>query len=346
MRNNNKLTILMAVALALFLGFTPYCNASAAKVPTWPGGSTITINRQIKKAYGTVSNTFDYAISAASDNPSGAMGVPAAPSIAFDEKLTSQQSITKGATVDFSAMQFDAIGDYSYIITEENSSNATLYPVDKNNSYTVIISVRNNESASGYAASLYVQDAAGDKLKTLSGDNSELIFASAPAYTNIQITGSVSNNGSSTDLNKCFEYRLTFETTDSYAIDTKSTCENPSTISSNGIIRLKHGDTMLIGFTSDGSQIPVGIKYSITKVGTSGSAATNIDDVERATINKTTVPIDSPEYNIANKTSIVEIINKPVDTGAILNTSIYVLLAFVGVGGIFYATHKKSAKKE
>ena len=344
MKKTNKI-IASITALALLIpAITPLGNVFAASAPTWADDiDSMTINRQIQNAYGSINNTFTYTITADSTNPSGATGLPSAPSIAYNESYSSQQTATKSAEIDFSGMRFDRAGNYYYTIKEADSTNASLFPVDRSNSYKALIAVQNTPDMSGFTASLLLQDAEGHKLSTFSGADSEVVFASTPAYTNIQITEKVAGNAA--DTNKCFEYRLTFNTSDSYVVSTESTCENPDSVSNNSIIKLKHNDTMTIGLVRAGSQIPVGTNYSIAKVDTSDGYTTKMDGATHTSISKTMAATGTDAYNTANKTNITEELSSTVDTGAVMNIAIYVLLALAGAVGVYYVARKKSAKK-
>ena len=61
MKKSNKI---IAAAATVAVAAMPFGNVFAATAPTWTGGSSATINRQIQNAYGTISNTFTYTISA------------------------------------------------------------------------------------------------------------------------------------------------------------------------------------------------------------------------------------------------------------------------------------------
>ena len=340
MKKTNKAIITTAAVAVAATTIAPLGNVFAATAPTWNGSSSATINRRIQNAYGTINNTFTYTITANSNNPAGATGAPTTASVVFADNYTSQATVTKSATLDFSGMQFNVVGDYSYSITETASTNASIYPVDSASSYTAIISVRNSSTLTGYVANLYIKDSDGNKLTTFSGADSQFAYASMPAYTNIQVTHTVSGNAA--DPNKCFSYTFAASTNDSYALSTESTCDNGGTIKNGDVIKLKHQDTATIGLVRAGSQIPVGTTYSFTRVG-SDAYTTSMDGVEQtSTGTKTMVATDAPTFNAANKTAIDEKLDSTVDTGIAMNIAIYILLALAGVAGIYYVGHRKA----
>ena len=337
MKKSNKI---IAAAATVAVAAMPFGNVFAATTPTWNGGSSATIRRQIANAYGTINNTFTYTITADSNNPAGATGAPTTASIAFAGSYTTPGTATKTTTLNFGGMQFSAVGDYSYAIAETASTNASIYPVDSSNTYTAVVSVRNNADLTGYVASLYIKDKNGDKLTAFSGNSSQFLFASTPAYTNIQVSHTVSGNAA--DPNKCFSYTFAASTNDSYILSTESTCENGDTIKNGDVIKLKHRDTATIGLVRAGSQIPVGTTYSFTRVG-SDAYTTSMDGVEQtSTGTKTMVATDAPTFNAANKTAIDEKLDSTVDTGIAMNIAIYILLALAGAAGVYYVGHRKA----
>ena len=68
---------------------------------------------------------------------------------------------------------------------------------------------------------------------------------------------------------------------------------------------------------------------------------TSIDGTARTTISKTMVATDAPTYNTANKTAIDEHLESSVDTNAVINKTIYILLAIAGIAGVAYIAYKK-----
>ena len=126
MKKTNKAIITTAAVAVAATTIAPLGNVFAATAPTWNGSSSATINRRIQNAYGTINNTFTYTITANSNNPAGATGAPTTASVVFADNYTSQATVTKSATLDFSGMQFNVVGDYSYSITETASTNASM----------------------------------------------------------------------------------------------------------------------------------------------------------------------------------------------------------------------------
>ena len=344
MKKTNKVITASAAVAVLATTVAPLSTFAAATTPTWNTGSSATIIRNIENAYGTINNTFGYTITADGSNPAGAANAPSAPSIVFNDTYTTIGTASKSTTLDFSNMTFERVGDYSYTITESSSTNSAIYPVDSTNSYTATVSVRNNDTLTGYVASLYVKDASDDKLDNISGDDSGFVYSSTPAYTNIQVSQTVSGN--TADPEKCFEYTFAVSTSDSYTLDTSSTCTNSSTIKNGDTIRLKHNDTATIGLVGNNSQIPVGTTYSFTKADAAEGYTTTIDGVEQASSGtKTMVAVGDSDYDTNNETTINSYLNSEVDTNAFMGIAIYILLILAGTAGVAYFVRKKIAKK-
>ena len=212
-----QLTAATVAVAALATVVAPLNNVFAATAPTWTGGSSATINRQIQNAYGTISNTFTYTISADSGNPTGATGAPTSASVVFNDSYTTQGTATKSATLDFSAMQFTQVGDYSYAIAETASSNAAIYPVDSTNTYTAVVSVRNSSDLTGYVASLYIKDKNGDKLTTSTCGNSATVSNGSTIKLKANDTITIGLNGTTSEIPVGTTYTITkADTTDGY----------------------------------------------------------------------------------------------------------------------------------
>ncbi len=347
-KQTNKLLIAGTALAALATTIVPFGNVFAATTWDTTTGSSVTLKRTIINAYGTVDVDFGYTVTADSNNPSGVTGsiTPASPTISFNSSYATATNATalSAAPVSFSGLQFTQIGDYSYEIREASTNNNT-FPVDTTNYYTAVISVRNNADLTGFVASRYVHDHNGDKIGTISGANTEAVFANGASYTNIQVSATASGNAAEAD--RCFEYTVNFTgTTDSYKVTTSpdNSCGNSGTITNGGTIKLKHGDTVTIGLDGTNSQIPVGTAYTITK-GAAQGYTTTIDGNEVNSVSKTMVATNNSSYNTANKTAINQYKNSTVDSNAFMNISIYVLLAIAGGIGVYFVAKKKSKKE-
>ena len=324
-------------------------NVFAATTPTWTDGSSVTIKRIIGDAYSLTNNDFTYTITPSTSNPTGATGAPTTKTLEF----SSSDSLVlgdKANTVDlsFNGMQFDRVGDYEYVVRETASSDATTFPVDTANYYTVIVSVRNNADLTGYVAGIYIKDSAGDKIANVSGLNSQMVYNTSAVYTNVQVNATASGNAA--DPDKCFEYvfNINDDPSDSYSLVTESTCSNSSTVSNGQSVWLKSGDSATIGVNSSQptkSEIPIGLTYGFTKKDTTDGYTSSMDGTERTTISKTAVKVGDTNYNTSNKTTIDEHLDATVPTTVFRNIIIYILLAVAGTIGAYFAIKKLNSKK-
>ena len=277
---------------------------------------------------------------------------------------------------------FDEVGDYLFTITESASDDATTYPVDETNSYEICISVRNElDATTNYPTGRlvvkleYVKDLTeGNTLNDETGkldiyptdpeaDPEPLAFESESVHTYIELTKEVTGNMARRDEYFPFEIELTHTNVkpgDEISVSNKAANgeyydagEQYDTVvvdSNNKItVYAKHGETIVIGKTSDGSyQLPLGTQYTITESDYSATEpyTTKIDGTDDAdkAITKTTVAEGAETFNTANKTTYVN--NRVADpiTGIFFNIMPYVLLVAVAIFGIVLI--KKSSKKE
>ena len=71
-----------------------------------------------------------------------------------------------------------------------------------------------------------------------------------------------------------------------------------------------------------------------------------MDGVEQtSTGTKTMVATGAPTFNTANVTAINENRESAVDTNAVVNTTIYILLTMAGAAGLYYVATKKNKKE-
>ena len=107
-------------------------------------GNPITLRRSVSGITNPVTNTFSYTVTSSS-TPTGASvtGYPTSASIAFNNVSPTSGTAEQTTTLDFSAANYSAVGDYEFTITESASTNVSNYPIDTaDNDYTAIVSVR------------------------------------------------------------------------------------------------------------------------------------------------------------------------------------------------------------
>ncbi len=295
------------------------------------------------------------------------------------DKIATQTGTLNLLTINETAVKFDEVGDYRFKITESASDDPTTYPVDATNSYEICISVRNKTNANGnptgelevkleYVKDLTkgntLNDATGKlNIYPTSGDPETLKFESESVHTYIEISKEVKGNMARRDVYFPFEITLTHtnvkqgdvisvsnKAADGEYYNAEARYSTVTVGEGNKItVYAKHGETIVIGQTSDGSnQLPLGVNYTIVegKDSTNEVYETFIDTSteDNKTASKTTVATSDTSFNTANTTKYV---NKKVAdpiTGIFYNIMPFVLLIAVAILGIVLI--KKSKKEE
>ncbi len=343
-------TSIAIVALALI----PFANSSAWTVR--PAGAILyTLTREINEVTDNVTNTFTYTVTPLASNPAAVTGVPATTTIEFDDVAPVMGKAVKTGTVNFSATEFSQLGLYGFTITETGSTDEEKYPLSSN-VYTAWISVSNvtddNNNPTGNHVALLtgVTNPDGDKVEA-GAVNNRVIFRTGTERTYIEV--STNTSGNSADRNECFKLNIQFtgDTEGEYEITSNTTCDNdPKVFGIEGIrgngtttIYLRHGDVATIGTEETKYQIPVGLEYVVSEEG-ADDYKTFFDGSEtnsKASATKVTVGVDDPDFEIANKTSIMN--NKHVTprTGIVLENLPYAIIAFIGIAGIILVAKNK-----
>ena len=358
--NVYNIGLLLVVALISVFSLK---SVKATGTVTWSGASSVTLDRTIQNVSIAPTVTYTYAVAAVNGNPEGAGSIPTSATIAFTSSDTvSGNSVHKTQSLSFSGATFVRPGDYSYTITESASNNSS-YPKDSTNSYTVIISVRNDVDANNvptgdFTASLVLKDKDNQKVEAQSGQAPVAAFVSSPDtsdFGRISVTNTV--KGTTADMNEYFPYTVTLsDSTNSYSIsglDSGATCtgvnSQPSTVTGGtATFCLKHGQTAVIG--QDGSSgnefdtIPTSVTYGVS-VNNLGYDSTqySIDSGTATTGTSFTNHALSSGNNAANFTN-----NKSANalTGVLTTIIPYILVIIIAVCGTVAYTTLKQRKQE
>ncbi|MCQ2571358.1 MAG: hypothetical protein MJ154_03905, partial [Candidatus Saccharibacteria bacterium] len=184
-------------------------------------------------------------------------------------------------------------------------------------------------------------DQAGNKVSSINEKNKSFIFSGKANYTKIEIKQTVSGNAG--DKEKCFEYKFAIDNSTEYNLETSSVCNNSSKIANGGSVYLRKDDVVTIGNDGTNNEIPVGSVYSFAKVGdndyttTWDGATTSADNSG----DKTMVAIAATDYNSKNVTTVNREKNIAVNTGVVMGSIIYIILAIAGVAGLTYMVKSK-----
>lgn len=357
-----KLKNIGLIALStLLVAVVPVLNASAAPVTigsdgsgTTNGSATIPFAREVSNVTNNVTNTYTYTIAPQSSNPAGATGLPTSATVVFNAVAPVGGTATATSAINFTGATFTTVGDYLFTVTETGSTDATNYPVSSD-VFTALVSVRNVMSGSTPTGNLEVtlvqsmRDSNGDKV------TGTTTFTGGSNRTYIQLAGSVAGNNA--DMNKCFQYQINLPVQtgalagDSYTINTTSTCSGTSATAvvggSSNFVYLRHGETATIGLSGSTNQMPIGVNYTIAKVGDT-DYTTNFDGSSTpstTSVNKTTVAVGAPTYNAQNTTSVVHTKSTAVLTGIVTNIWFYLLLLLAGAAGVSYYAFRRNVQK-
>ena len=349
------LSIVIAIAIAA-IALIPFANSSAWTVH--PAGAILyTLTREIYDVTDNVTNTFTYTITPEASNPAVATDVPTTTTIVFNDVTPSNGKAVKTGTINFSGAKFSQLGEYGFTIKETGTTDEENYPLSTN-TYTAWISVRNVTDSNGNptgehtAVLVGVTNPSGEKVEA-GETNNKVIFKSGTERTYIEVKTNTSGN--SADRTECFKINIKFtgDPTGNYEVKSNTTCDNdPLVFGIEGImgngtttIYLRDGDIATIG-TEDGTelyQIPVGLEYVVIEEG-ANDYKTFIDGSEtdnKTSETKITVGVDDPNFEIANKTVVLN--NKHITprTGLILETLPFAVFAILGVAGVIIVAKNK-----
>ena len=358
MNNIKKITvagILSVAAIAAFAGG----NASAAT--EYAGGNVsgqngkLQITRKIGNVTNNVTNTFNYTIAEAAGNPGTSTGFPTSASVVFNNVAPSSNIATANAVLDFTNTTFPAIGDYYYTITESSTSNAANYP-KTDNVYRSIVSVLYKTDVNNVPTSDYVATVASQVMD--SNDNKgDMIITVGSTRTHIEASMEV--KGNSADVNKCFTYTIDIPAKasiavagDTYTVSSSTTCSGkPATVTVGGTntISLKHGDSVTIGLNGSVDEMPIGLDYTISlndKFDYENPVFNGTQASGLSAPTKTTVDLNSSDFNTANKTPISIEKNVSPKTGVFVTVFPFIVLAALAGAGAVYVTSKSKKNAE
>ena len=349
---HKKLSILTAIGAMFAVALAPLANVSAWTVsPAEGNGSIVTIKREIKNASTIVTNTFTYSISAASTgNPAAVSGYPTSAQIAFTNAAPTDNTVVGSADIDFSTAVFNKVGDYTFIISETGTTDATSFPLSAK-TYEVVISVR-NETNNGVPTGNHVATlgavtltGASTKLSTIQGANSLVIFDASVVRTYVTVKKQVTGNNADEDL--CFAIQVTFtgNANVGYSLSGSSCPDQPASVDGNGstIIFLKHNETATIGKSGSISEIPIGATFKVVEQG-----ATDYETfIDGSTTNsktsaiKTVAAIDSDTFDATNRITVVNNKETAPRTGVIFSVLPFIIIALIGIFGAAYVAKTK-----
>lgn len=358
----------VAIALAVSTIF-PVAGVFA-NTATYDGtNNRVTLRRNVTGVTNPVTNTYTYTISPKSNytQPGTATTVPSSATIAFNGVTPTSGTATQTAVIDLASVDFSKVGDYIYTVTETASSNSTNYPVDSTNSYDIQISVRYQVDANNVPNNNVYLATVSIKNNTNSSKVTEAVWTSGTTYTYIEATATTTGNMA--EKEECFEYTIDIPAENgvagSFVIDIvpatgTSACTGSAssvTAGTPATIKLKHGDTVHVGYNGGAYQLPAGAKYTITKTNSGDEYIEKFDSTNGSTTTKTAVAVSNTSCDENNedgegcfsKNNVTNIENNkqasPL-TGVITNFWFYLMLLIIGAFGLFIFLRKKQDNEE
>ena len=361
MRNRIRESFLtFSTILVTFLsggGMASAIEAPVALSSNTDSPQTITIQRSLTGLKNQVTNTFTYDFVAAPDNPAAVTGLPDNVFVEFDHAFAFDGYAAANGYLDLSNVGFTEVGDYTFILSEIDSTNAVAYPIDQTN-YHIYVSVRNELDSSGAPTGKLVPTLSLQAQKNGTGDKVDVLFTSEAVLTYAKITKNVEGNLARRD--QYFKFQVMVDGASDGDVFTISgqdesvdyngeTIQTQSqfTVGDDNYIYLKHGQTVLIGTNGDEMEIPVGAIFTVVEDLYDGYVAW-INDVETNTNNGSVLEaadIGSPE--LLSDNNQVNFVNKKeasVLTGIVTKGWPLVVLVGICMIGVF-AIHKATTAK-
>ncbi len=369
----NKVMMLGAlVVAATAIAMIPSDNASASvyPVPSWEN-SRLNVIRNTENYKGNSSTTITYTLTANDGNPGGVLPYGSCSNwgsytLSIHDASSIVLLIFDNQYNNGCAFTFEKPGDYYYTLRETATTNGLGFPIDNQTSYTVIFSIRNDESDnSKYVGKILVRDSQGGKLDTTTGENTQLVFSGQEYQTKGSIKLITSTSGNSGYRDECFSYRITFSDTETAYVLRNSRSSSdpiiracypndddvPTSIKSGDTIMVDPGTDLVIGYGYSNyvskwtDLIPIGTTYTIERVDDKTSYTTSIDGGLRTSITKTVVANNDGEFSSGNITTLDHNYDLDPATGVNMKVAIYAILAITGATGFYYLARKRFADK-
>lgn len=368
--NIKNLCFLLFIALinALTLNVNAVVTWESTSVSPYRGNS-ITISRTVNNvATSTLTCNLTYTLAADANNPSGASGAPTGnKTISFSSEAVSNSTATKTTTVSFSGMSFTEPGDYSYILTETATSNASNCPQDTASSYTIIVSVENvvdgtNHPTGDYKAYLSIKETGDTSISA--NKKAQADFTSTRPAGHIELTKEVTGNVAKLDDYFPFgikiyaggTYNITGLTAGSNLCSGVTTQTATTTVTGNPssptekVICLKHGQTAIIGVNNSTDTIPSGARIDISEKSNTVDGRT-YTTTYKVNSGSTQSGTSLTNHTLASGTTTIKFTNNSEEdtpTGILITILPYVLVIIGAVGGIlvYFKINKKEEQEE
>lgn len=342
-----------ALALAAVLAVPKSSAVAGTTLPTSAPTKSIPLSHTIKNVSGHVVASFNFSLTPKADNPASVGGSTSMTNIAsMDTWANANKKEAKAdCSLPLQNLYFNKVGNYTFTIAEESSSDELNFPHDSTNKYDIFFQVTNkldsnNEPTGELLVSLL------DEMYSYKDDAKVPLnakFDSVANYTYVSLESKVTGAGA--DAEKYFKYKVDFEGVpegntltitgqdseveyDGETIQTAAT-QNPA--DGDVIVYLKHGQTVTIGDYAKGNvtarELPQGVSYTITKADSDDGYDATLDNTETTTVSKTVASVGSDEFATNNVTLAGNSKDATVNTGVFAASWPFLLAIFVGAGG-------------
>ena len=354
--------IVYAAMATVMAGAPMFGTVSADQVWSEDNVSSINITRTVSGVTNKFSNNFGYTITASETNPAPVVGLADSFSIDFAETdAILNNSISKVATIDLSGVTFSKLGDYEFVIKEVSSTDPVNFPVDSENEYTLLASVRNvldeyGKPTGDLEAKFLAQlrDANSDK-------TDDVKFEKTAVRGKIELSNTL--QGSMADSNAYFKYKINLinaKAGDVFTVTGQDAEINyggetivtaPEIVAGqDNYVYLKHGQNVTIGSKDGLNELPIGLTYTIEELDATDyetlidgnvdeDKATEVKTV-KADLSEDASEEEVAEYKLSNVTAYVNKKEANVLTGVMLG-----ILPFMVAGSFGAVAYIASRRK-
>lgn len=263
-----KISSASAALLAAGIAVTPVCAAGITYTPVTGESTSFTSTINVSATANVPNVTFSYDVAAgaaqaasdgnlaiyAGNDGTTSVGLPSIANVTFSaaDAKTTDTTVVKEATVDFSGVSFKEPGVYRYVVTESGSAQGITSEEDKIKALDVYVTDNNGVlEVSGYVMHNDENSAAKKLDATARLDDKDVDFEHSLATSDLTISKTVTGNQASHD--EYFEFTVALSGADEGAKYTVDLSAADATTSTNGINTEAHTNPTEIVIGADGS---------------------------------------------------------------------------------------------
>ena len=263
-----KISSASAALLAAGMAVTPVCAAGITYTPVTGESTSFTSTINVSATANVPNVTFSYDVAAgaaqaasdgnlaiyAGNDGTTSVGLPSIANVTFSaaDAKTTDTTVVKEATVDFSGVSFKEPGVYRYVVTEQGSAQGITSEEDKIKALDVYVTDNNGVlEVSGYVMHNDENSAAKKLDATARLDDKDVDFEHSLATSDLTISKTVTGNQASHD--EYFEFTVALSGADEGAKYTVDLSAADATTSTNGINTEAHTNPAEIVIGADGS---------------------------------------------------------------------------------------------